>query len=159
MSTPPPVMPDGLKGILLKSFARPDEDDDLGLDPEKSGLSAFLDTLWPLYADKGRFALRLQYLYVQRDALDFLRRQTVDAVTFTEAGVSASLGQVEDGLAKMRADVQGDIEQLETQVQAGQVPASAAMMTLQIGSLPAWGANPADTRYLGDPLRGYRTGL
>ena len=145
-------MPQPLKLAFLRSLQRLDGDD-FGLADAADDLNDALDAFWPLYADKGRFSPRLQYLYAKRDGVDWLRQWIFDKTTFTEAGVQQADTDAFKALADLREDMDKDIATLETQLRAGQGPAVAQMTTTQIGPVPPIGPNPGDTRYLGDPLK------
>lgn len=157
--TPTLAMPGPLKVALMASLQR-NYGDDLGLSQSGADVEMLsaLDAFWSLYPDKGRLALRLQYLYTCREALDYLRRRVFDKTSFTEDGVEQSYSDALHGLEKMRADLSADILVLETQLRAGLGAAVGTMLADRPGILPRPNTpDPNSPLYRGDPLaREYR---
>ena len=148
------LMPEPWRTDLLGSLSRIPAEDEFNIWNEGDAtLLDIIDGYWSLYGDKGRFSVRLQYLYTQREVLDYVRRRIFEQTTMSEGGVEQSDSDAFKALSDLRGDLDKDIAYLEAQLRAGQSPAVAVMTTTQIGPLPRIGPNPADTAYLGDPLK------
>lgn len=61
--------------------------------PDGVNGAAFVATVWDFYQDKARLAPRLQYLYAKRHCAEMILKRVWQNVTWSEAGVSESLGQ------------------------------------------------------------------
>ena len=159
MPTPAPPMPPGLQTIFANSLKRPGATGDAiqsainqaAQQYGGEGLS-YMALWWMLYADKGRRSIRLQYLYVQREALEDLGRRLFENVNYTE-DVQQSDSDVFKFVGVLRDQCQANIDQLEKQLRGGQVAQNGTMTHDRLGLSPVYGQpDPNSPVYLGDPL-------
>ena len=165
MPTPAPTMPPGLQTIFANSLKRPGAAGDAiqaainqaAQEYGGEGLS-YMALWWALYADKGRKSVRLQYLYVQREALEDLGRRLFENVNYTEEAQQAD-SDVFKSVGVLRDQCQANIDQLEKQLRAGQVAQSGVMVHDRLDLSPVYGQpDPNSPLYLGDPLARCWTG-
>ena len=151
----PIAMPPALLEALVSSLGLSDS----GLDPEQAasatvGLADAIPAFWLLYASKGYVSPLVQYLYVRRQAIDFLRGQVVSYVdTTVEEGGSSKLSQWFGNLSTLYEDLGKEIVVAESQAQAG-FGIAVGQITAGTAQAPQSGAFfPGDSRYTGDPLK------
>ena len=151
---PPATIPADIARLITASLIRPPMDA-LGVSAASVDIVTLLPALWTLYADKGAAHPRLQYYYVLREGADFLRRRLFDSAADyqTSDQFKESLSQVFANLDSLRESTDHDIALLEKSVKGNYGIAMGQMTTNQPRPVPFGGPDPADSVYVGDPLK------
>lgn len=136
-----PLSDSDLKGMILEEMGQ----------FNNPFLALTIETvLWPLYEEKSFIAPRLQYLYVKRHAMDWLRSQHNPS-----PGQQATLEEDPQVTlrAKLRNEAHDEIEKVERKSAASRLAVVGQSNVTSPLENERHEGNPNDRYYRGDPLR------
>lgn len=127
---------------------------------ENTAFTSLVDMWWLAFEDKASWGPRLRYLYTKRSGVEYLIGRNHNIVSYTDADVSESLGEVRINLEQLRDDLQQEIVQIESRRRSGKIAVgaiarTAPRMPTDAESTTVFPSNndPNDAAYKGDPIR------